>query len=104
MKLGGQKDYPNTLHVGDDCWEVKFCRKIVEGCLGLTDPSIKTMYLAQKQPRDELLRSFIHEVGHILEDHYGFEIPHKLLHELEDPILRFILDNWMGLGKIFKSS
>jgi hypothetical protein len=101
MKLQGQRGYANTWLVKDQLWDLKFCRKIPEDSLGITDPSTKTVYVKQKQDRRELFFTFIHEMLHTIEDEYGFDLPHKDVYLLEEAIGRFILDNIKGLERIF---
>lgn len=100
LKINGQSSYPTTILIGKDVWEVKFCREIADGCLGLTDANIKTIYLKQKQDKKSLLKIFIHEILHGICDSYGFNIPHKTIYELEGPLVNLIVDNFSSISKI----
>lgn len=102
MKPGGQKSYPNTVFISGSTWEVKFSRKIVDGCDGLCDPSIKTIYLKQKQGKVELFKTLLHEALHAYGEELDIEIPHKIIYKMEDIIIDFIFNNEQALKRIFE--
>lgn len=103
MKLNGQRSYPKTLIVNDSDWQIKFVN-IVDGnkeTLGLCDPDTKTVYIKRGQKRGEILSVLIHEVCHIYEYEYDFEMKHSLVYDLEEATVSFILDNLEALSEIF---
>ena len=95
-----QRDFPRTVWVKDEPWEIRFVRRLAndEGqqVAGLADPLDKTIYIRLGQTPIERLRTFVHEVMHAFEEEYGFSIPHSIVEALEDPIIFFILENCCG--------
>lgn len=93
------RDYRKQWMIGDNIWRVKFVRHIPHGvagriCVGMAEPSEQIIYIALKQKPRERFKTFVHEMLHVLEDEYGFVLPHKLVYKLEDPIMRLIVDNF----------
>ena len=41
--------------------------------------------------------TFLHEILHAIEYEYGIEIPHPLVHALEEPIRRLLVENGLVL-------
>jgi hypothetical protein len=96
MKLPGVRDYPNWIIVNNDPWDLKFTKKSpddLEDTLGLCHPGEKCLYIKLGQSRREILETFIHELLHAMEDEYEFNIPHKVVGELEKPLADFLIQN-----------
>lgn len=98
MKLPGVKDYGNTLVVGkgedQDAWDVRFCRKLPDDCLGMSDPSVQRIMIKLKQTRSEIFETFIHEVVHMIEDKYDISVPHGQVYKFEKAFAEFFVANW----------
>ena len=95
-----QRDYPKQISAKDDIWEIKWVRTIDKGevvpTLGLTDPSDHTVYMKMGQLPKERLVTFIHELIHIAEFAYGFEIPHDLVSKLDVALAEILIANYIG--------
>lgn len=93
-----QKQIKKEWLVNGNPWKVKFKREIKDTdttfCLGLCDPSEKTIYIKQGQTYEERLDTFYHELIHSFEDEYGFELEHKLVHKLAKALARFYVENF----------
>lgn len=96
-----QRDYPREIVVGDQVWEIRFVRGIAGTAttvtLGLCDPSEHVIYIKQGLKPTERLATFVHEVLHAIEYEYNIEIAHKLVHLLDEPIAKLIIDNYLGV-------
>lgn len=96
-----QKDFPKEITVGDNIWSVRFVRHIphdVPGriCLGLAEPSEQIIFIKMGQKPKARLHAFLHEILHVLEYEYDLSIPHRLIYRLEDPLARFLMDNYLS--------
>lgn len=92
-------DYPKEIVVNENVWDVKFVRRIdgeQSNVFGLCDPGEQAIYIKMGQSPEERLKTFLHELLHVFEWEYKLEIPHKLIHGLEDPFARFLIDNYLG--------
>ena len=90
------KDFPRQLEIGENIWRVRFCRTIPgepDTTLGLCDPSDNTIYVKLGQTPVERFKTFVHEILHAWESEFSVSIPHSVIHDLEEPIFRFLLDN-----------
>lgn len=99
MKYPKQSDYNKDWVIGDNLWRVKFVRHIphdVAGriCLGMTEPSEQIIYLKLGQGARGRFHTFLHEILHVIEDEYGLVIAHDLIYKLEEPLSRFVIDNF----------
>ncbi len=93
------KDYPKEILVRENIWDVKFVKRTLLNdlyCYGMCDPSETAIYIKMGQTSEERLKTFLHELLHAIEHEYNIVIPHKLVHRLEDPFARFLIDNYMG--------
>ncbi len=91
-----QRDYPRQLQIGDNIWDVVFCREIKDepaSTLGLMDPSDCTIYIRMGQTPEERFKTFAHEICHAVCYEFKIEENHRVIHNLEEPILRFLIDN-----------
>jgi hypothetical protein len=104
MKLNGQRSYPKSLIVNDNEWAIKFVNLIdKKETLGLCDPETKTVYIKKGQKRGEILSTALHEIFHVLEYEYGFDIKHSLVYKMEEAMTSFLLENLESLSAIFSS-
>lgn len=103
MKLNGQRSYPKSLVVNGNEWQIKFVNIIDKNkeTLGLCDPETKTVYIKKGQKRGEILSTALHEIYHIYEYEYGFDIKHSLVYKIEEAMTSFLLDNLEALSAIF---
>lgn len=69
--------------------------------VGLCDPEKYILYIKTGQDPMDRLIAWIHEVGHGLEEEWGFEIPHHILDDkLDRAIAHLLIDNgWIVLPK-----
>ena len=91
-----QRDYPRQLQIGENVWDIRFCRRCPDEppeTLGLCDPSETTLWIRMKQVPEERFKTFAHEVCHAVCFEFGIKENHAIIHKLEEPILRFFLDN-----------
>lgn len=94
------KDYPREYMVGDAVWKLRFVRHIPHDqpgriCVGLAEPSEQVIYVKLGQDPEERLKTFLHELLHAIEYEYDISMPHRLIHKLEDPLARFLIDNYL---------
>jgi hypothetical protein len=99
MKLLTQKDYPKEIHIGEETYTVKFVTRFPKGvkdrnCVGLCDPSTRTIYLKKGMSKSQLFRTFIHEILHGLEFEYDIPVPHKVVYQLEKAIGDLLMTNF----------
>lgn len=90
------KDYPRSLVIGENEWSLRFCRQIpgeTEHTLGLCDPGEHIIWIRMKQTPEERFKTLAHELCHALAYEWGLKEDHATIHKLEEPILRFFLDN-----------
>jgi hypothetical protein len=95
-----QRSYPKQLQIGENHWDIIFCRLIPgegQNILGLTDPSEHKIYIKMGQTPEERFKTLIHEIGHALCFEYKIKENHKTIHQIEEPILRLLLDNGIVL-------
>lgn len=94
------KDYPREILVGDSIWAIRFMRRLAadDGKMitwGLCDPAEQTIYIRLGQSPKERLKTLLHEILHAIEEEYQLDIPHQLIHRLEDPLARLLIDNYL---------
>lgn len=89
-----QADFPKELFLGENNWQIRFVRSL-DGIktLGLCDPADHIIYILQGQSPKERFKTFVHELLHALEYEYSFEMPHKSIYDLEEPLTRLWEDN-----------
>ena len=101
----GARKYPDTWYVNENPWSLKFVKRIPgqpQSDLGNCDPSDSTMRIRLKQTRREYFQTFMHEVLHAIEFEYDMKIPHNVVHDLEEPLARFIEENFELLALLFR--
>jgi|SRR3954469_6839006 len=93
------RDYPKDFQIGDSIWNLRFVRSLGQTettiTWGLCDPSEQTIYVRLGQTPTERLKTTLHEILHAIEEEYGLTLPHRLIHQLEDPLARFLIDNYL---------
>lgn len=91
------KDIPKTLVIGETVWDVKMVKKVpgAKEAVGLCDNDNKEILIVKGQGRYETLKTLIHEILHSFEYEYNLDIDHRLIYALEEPILAFLVDNWI---------
>lgn len=104
MKLPGQYSYEREWIVGEEVWELKFVKNLGFDGHGECCPESRTMAIKQGQPKDEILKTFFHEVCHALEFTYDIEIPHNLVYSFEEAWFRFFVDNWEAIAQLVMCS
>jgi|GEM_PF-2937288 len=93
-------DIPDTLCINDSLWEVFFVKGIHgDDTAGQCDGDQKEILIDSGQSKREKAKTLIHEILHAFEYEYNIKIPHKLIYQLEEPIYRFLVDNWRYIGK-----
>lgn len=96
-KLPGVRDYPKEIQFGDVTYKVKFMRaKNLPGSMGECDPSTHEIRISLGLGRKETLKTFIHEVLHLLEFEHPVCIEHKLIYKLEDAVFNFLWSNYFA--------
>ena len=87
--------------VGEAAYSIKRQRTIRDGkerLCGLCDGEKKWIKIRKEDDDMKELMHLIHELLHAIEFEWDIEIPHKLVHQLEEPIARLIIDNQLDLG------
>lgn len=95
-----QRDYPKTLIIGENSWDIIFVRKIPgedESTLGLCNATECTIYIKMGQSPEERFKSLIHELMHAIAYTYNIKQDHNVIWKLETPILKLLLDNGIVL-------
>lgn len=90
-----KKDYPKSLTVKGETYEVKFANKLGKDILAYCDPCEREIKIKNGQTKEETLKCFIHEVLHALEFEHHIKIKHKTVYQLEEAIFRFLRDNYL---------
>ena len=92
----GMRDYPKFLKVRGEDWEIKFFKSRVddwdkekekeelEDTLGLCDATNKIIYIKMGQSREDIFKTFVHELLHAVEEEYCITIPHRIVYKMED--------------------
>lgn len=92
---------PRKVQIGDSEWSVVRLDEVAPTdekgrvTFGYCDTESQTLEVLKGLDLLTLVATFVHEVGHAIEDEYGIKIPHRLLHALDIPIARFIIDNFL---------
>lgn len=92
MKFPCEKDYPKVIYLRGTAWQIKFVKNL--GAIGLTDSEKETVFIRSGMSRNEIFRTILHELLHVIEFTWPVKIPHKLVYKLEKAIFQLILDNF----------
>lgn len=90
------RDYPRQLQIGENMWDIVFCRRVPnegDNTLGLCDPSETKIYIKMGQTPEERFKTLAHEVCHAICYEFSIKENHAVIHRLEEPILRLLIDN-----------
>lgn len=94
-----KQHWPKDLMVGENLWEIKFKRKLIEGgvpCTGLCDPSDRIIYVKYPQTNEELFSTLIHEVIHAIEFEYDANIGEYKVRKFEKGLMQFFEQVFFG--------
>lgn len=88
---------PRLLIIRGAHWHVVVTRtmNVSEGedILGLCDPSLRTIYIKKQQTKRQQMATLVHEILHAMEFEYDFNLTHKVIGKIENPVADFIRDN-----------
>jgi hypothetical protein len=91
------RSYPKELNLGDVTYKVRFVRaSSIPGSAGECDPSLHEIRISLGLGRAETLKTFIHEVLHLLEFEHPVCIEHKLIYKLEEAVFSFLWSNYFA--------
>lgn len=77
-------------------YRVKWRRNLLdEGYCGLTFFHDKEIHLAEKMGTTETLETFFHEILHGIAHEYNFDLPHKLIYQLEKGLAYVFAKNFI---------
>ena len=99
MKLPRAKDYPKTINVKDEVYQVRLVARIpgedrtVEG---MCDDGAKIIWIRKDQSPRGLMRTFIHELAHALDGEYSIRLRHAQVYRLEEALEAFLTDNFIA--------
>lgn len=95
MKLPPQSKYPTEIFIKGESWRITFV-DVIEGkdTLGLCDPNNKVIHIRRGLKKDELFKTFIHELCHAAEDSYSIKVSHKAVYKLEEAIFDILVNNF----------
>lgn len=104
MKIGGMRSYPKQVFVGDQVWDVVFCKSLAHKrrghIVGYCDPSDHTISILMGQTPLEMFSTFIHEVMHCFEYEGDFKMPHKWVYKTELWWAKFLIENCLEINNI----
>ncbi len=92
-----QSEVPREIWINDECWTIKFVRRLKLGktkCLGLTDPSTRTIFILQGLSAIERAEIFCHEVTHAICFEYNFDLKHAHIYKLGEAMSKIWIDNF----------
>ncbi len=97
MKLFKPSQYPSEVHVGHETYKIRFVKRIPKqplSVVGLADSEAKTIWIKANQSKQQLFRTYVHEICHALEFEYEIKIEHKEIYKFEEAIVQFLLSNY----------
>lgn len=89
---------PEMILIKGDIWQIRLVKEIEAGknTVGLCDEQDNMIYIKRGQSTKDKVKTFIHELLHAIEISHNFNIPHRLVYALEEPIYQLIKDNFYG--------
>ena len=86
--------------IKDQIYEIKLVSRIPKrgggkNSDGFTCPETHEIFIRKTLSAEEVLETLIHEYIHAIELEYDIDIPHDLIYQLEIPIRRLLLDNYL---------
>lgn len=94
MKLPTIRQYPKTIHINDEIYEIKFVKKLATKEVGECDPQTRVIKIKLGMGAPETFTTFIHEVLHAFEFEYDLNVDHPTIYKLEKAITDFLLTNF----------
>ena len=89
------RDYPKEIHFGDDSYKIRFVRKFKdESTMGECDPSEREIRIKQGLGRVDTLKTFLHELCHLLEFEAPCTLHHETIYKLENAIFDLLIKNF----------
>jgi hypothetical protein len=94
-KLPSIREYPKEIQFGDVTYTIKFCRDLGHpDTMGECDPGDRVIRIKLGQGRKDTLKTFIHEVLHVLEMEHPVALEHKTIYKLEEAVFNFLWSNY----------
>lgn len=98
MKFLSFKELPKTYKVQGETYKIKQAKLAIKEdarAIASCDPETRTIVFRQDLTnKRELFKTLIHELLHALEFEYSLNLPHKVIRDLEEPITRFLEENF----------
>lgn len=91
---------PKKIVVGDSLWTIRQVREVprvkpLQELYGRADWDVELITIKSGLPFPKKLETLVHELLHAIEAEYSIVIPHALVHKLDAPIARLLLDNFL---------
>jgi hypothetical protein len=94
-KLPGVRDYPKEVLLNGVVYKVRFVKKFDEDdTLGECCPSDEEIRIKLGQSRQDILKTFIHELLHMIEFEGPVELKHSIIYKLENHIYDLLIHNF----------
>lgn len=97
MKFPKAKDYPKTIDIKDETYQLRMVNKIpgqTKDTFGICDDTAKIIWVRKNQSKRGLLRTTIHEFLHAVEAEYSIKLRHKRINILEIALEALLTDNF----------
>jgi len=94
--MNGPRKYPTEIqtHPNREPWPLVWRRQLPgKDTCGLCDSAEHAIYLKLKEPRMDTFHYLIHEMLHCIEADYSFEIDHRVIYQLQEPLAQMIILN-----------
>ena len=78
-------------------YEVIFSDDLGPDTIGECRPQpLRQIAIKNNLSNKELIKTFIHELFHAIEFEHEIAIPHKMIHQIEEPIIKLLrLNGWL---------
>lgn len=93
IKFPKQKFYPKKIYLRGEAYKIKFVKNLAN--LGETDAVKRTIKIRSGMSPNEIFRTAIHELLHLIEFEWPIKLSHKLVYKLEKAIFQLIIDNFV---------
>lgn len=94
MKLPGQRQYPKSISFGDETYKIEWVKRFADkATLGECDGSDRVIRIRRGLTREDMFRTFLHELIHLAEFEVPIDLKHKTVYLLEEAIFKFIIQN-----------
>lgn len=93
--------YPKYIKIGNTKYAVSFARHVSADHTdrGICDLKDKQILLKDNMGEKLTFETFLHETLHGISQEYNYEIPHALIHRLEESFAKFLRDNFHIIPK-----